>query len=274
MRKLHRLSLPVGIVLTGVLAATVALAAMAATARVADKPANTAAPTISGNATEGSTLTVNNGTWTGTGTITFAYQWRRCDASGANCSDIAGQTKQTYVLATADNNNTIRAVVTATNADGATPATTAQTAVIRAASSGGSGCPSGASGSTVSVADVSSPARLQIAQFQSSPAVIPGNMQSFSMKVRVGDTCGRIVTGAQVYVTAVPFNQVNIPAQVTTGSDGWASLDFSRQKGFPAATKQRLMVLFVRASKPGDPILAGISTRRLVSLRVNLKGVG
>ena len=30
------------------------------------------------------------------------------------------------------------------------------------------------------------------------------------------------------------------------------------------------MVLFVRASKPGDNILAGVSTRRLISLRVAL----
>jgi hypothetical protein len=281
MRKLNRLGMPAAIAVAGVLAATVAFAAMAATARVAAKPSNTSPPTISGTTSDGSTLTANNGNWDGGGNMTFAYQWRRCDSSGGSCSDISGATQQTYKLVSADNGNTLRAVVTATNADGSTAATTVPTAVVTASAggggggqTGGNGCPSGGSGATVSVNDVSSPARLQIDQFQASPNVIPGNMQSFTMKVHVGDTCGQTVTGAQVYVTAVPFNQVNIPAQVTTGSDGWATLQFNRQHGFPAATHQRLMVMFIRASKPGDPVLAGISTRRLVSLPVSLKAFG
>ena len=32
----------------------------------------------------------------------YTYQWRRCDASGANCADIAGATGATYALGTAD----------------------------------------------------------------------------------------------------------------------------------------------------------------------------
>jgi hypothetical protein len=273
MRK-HKLGIPVMIGLAGILAATVALAAMAATARVAAKPTNTTPPTISGNPSEGSTLKATNGQWSGGGTMTFAYQWRRCDSGGNNCSDISGATQQTYKLQTADSGNTLRVIVTATSSDGSTPVTSAQTSVISATPAPpttGTGCPSGASGSTVAVTDVNAPARLQIDQFQATPAVIPGNMQSFTMKVHVMNTCGQVVSGAQVYATAVPFNQVNIPTQVTTGSDGWATLQFNRQHGFPAATKQRLLVMFVRAGKPGDNILAGISTRRLVSFRVNLK---
>jgi len=271
MRK-HRLGIPVLIGLAGILAATAALAAMAATGRVAAKPSNSSPPTISGNASEGGTLTANNGQWSGGGNMTFAYQWRRCDSTGGSCSDISGATQQTYVLKQVDNGNTLRVVVTATNADGSSSATTVPTAVVSAAPKPpATGCPSAAAGSTVAVGDVSSPARLQIDQFQSSPAVIPGNMQSFTMRVHVSNTCGQVVSGAQVYATAVPFNQVNIPQQVTTGSDGWATLQFNRQRGFPVATKQQLRVMFVRAGKPGDPVLAGISTRRLVSFKVDLK---
>ena len=46
--------------------------------------------------TDGSTLTAQTGTWTGTPQIAYAYQWQRCDANGANCADIAGATSRTY----------------------------------------------------------------------------------------------------------------------------------------------------------------------------------
>ena len=93
-------------------------------------PVNTAAPTVSGTARDGATLTLDRGTWTGTPTIAYAFQWRRCAAGGASCSDIAGATGTSYALTSADVGSTIRAVVTATNAGGSNSATTAQTASV------------------------------------------------------------------------------------------------------------------------------------------------
>src|SRR4029079_1526071 len=101
------------------------------TARIdAVAPANTTLPSISGTTRDGQTLTADRGTWTGTPNITYAYQWRRCDVSGANCADIAGATAATYTLASADVGTTTRVVVTATNTAGSTAATSAAAAKV------------------------------------------------------------------------------------------------------------------------------------------------
>src|SRR5215211_6345911 len=97
-------------------------------------PANTALPTISGNAQDGQTLTADKGSWTGSAPITYSYQWRRCNSAGNSCSDIAGATNTTHTLAPADVGSTLRVTVTASNAAGSAGASSAATAVVTAAS--------------------------------------------------------------------------------------------------------------------------------------------
>ncbi len=104
------------------------------------------------------------------------------------------------------------------------------------------------------------------------PGVVADDDSLFTIQVRVADTCGQPVSGALVYATAVPFRQFSIPAEQATGSDGSVTLTFSRLSGFPATPHQQLMVLFIRARKPGDNVLAGITTSRLVSIPVRLQG--
>ena len=118
-------------IVAAVIAALVAMTvSVVATAESSAAPSNTGPPTVSGTAKVGQTLTVSNGTWTGAPTA-YAYQWQRCTSS-TSCADIASATSQTYKAVAADAGRTLRAVVTASNADGKSTANSNQTAVVAA----------------------------------------------------------------------------------------------------------------------------------------------
>ncbi|MBV8257486.1 MAG: hypothetical protein JO073_06665 [Actinobacteria bacterium] len=94
-------------------------------------PTSTAAPSVSGDATVGSTLTAAAGTWSDPA-ATISYQWQSCDSTGA-CTPIAGAAGSTYVVAAGDVGNTIRVEVTATNAGGSGVADSAAVGPVAAA---------------------------------------------------------------------------------------------------------------------------------------------
>src|SRR6476660_7512338 len=136
-----------------------------------------------------------------------------------------------------------------------------------AAAPGPNGCPTNKSLKTAPIADLAPPARTQIEAFDVLSGPINEQTQTFTLKVRVGSTCSGIdIKGASVYVTAVPYNQFTIPDEELTGDDGTATLVFRRDANFPASSKQQQLTLFIRATKPGEDPLAGVSTRRLVAV--------
>ena len=137
---------------------------------------------------------------------------------------------------------------------------------VAATSATPNGCPTNKSLKTAPIAELAPPARLQIVAFDVLSGPINEQSQTFTLKVRIGSTCSVDIKGASVYVTAVPYNQFSIPEEELTGDQGTATLVFRRDANFPASDQQQQLTLFIRATKPGEDPLAGVSTRRLVAV--------
>ena len=87
------------------------------------------APTVSGQAQQGQTLTVDEGSWTGAPS-SFSYAWARCDTTGNTCTPVVGATDKTYTPTAADSGFALRVTVTGTNAVGSQQASSAPTAAV------------------------------------------------------------------------------------------------------------------------------------------------
>jgi hypothetical protein len=105
------------------------------TTPIASRPVNQTAPSVTGTATVGDTLTATPGSWSYSPTG-YQYQWLDCDASGGSCIAIPGATSSTYVLTSSDAGHTIEVRVAASNATGSsTPVASPVTATVSAATS-------------------------------------------------------------------------------------------------------------------------------------------
>jgi hypothetical protein len=224
-------------------------------------PSNTAAPTISGTAQEGQKLTATTGTWSSSTDVKYAFQWQRCNSTGAACVDIAGATSQSYTVQAADVGNTLRAVVTATNKDGSSKAQSSPTAVVTSKSTQGT-----TTAATVSVTAVNPPDRLVVDRVQFTPNPVR-TMGAITARFHVKDvTAGKNVSDALVYAIGLPYSRVSTAPEVKTDGNGWATMTFQPAQLFP---RKGYITFFVRARKPGDDVLAGVSTRRLVQVSIS-----
>ena len=120
-----------GIVLAGA-APVPAMLSGSGSSAVRHAPKNTSPPVVSGTPRVGSVLTASPGSWSGS--PTYGYQWRHCDAAGGACWAIAGATATTYTPTSNDVGATLRVAVTATNSAGSTVAVSAATAAVQSAS--------------------------------------------------------------------------------------------------------------------------------------------
>ncbi|MFY9580942.1 MAG: hypothetical protein WAQ33_16640 [Gaiellaceae bacterium] len=223
----------------------------------AGPPKNAQPPTISGTPAENNTLTANKGSWTGAQTISYTYQWRRCDTNGGSCSSISGATASTYLLKSVDVATTLRVRVTAKNGQGSATAASAPTAVITKASP--------PPGSAISINDVTLPNRLIIDHYSFQPNRLRKHGQLIA-RFHVSDSRNHSVIGALVFVEGVPEGQV-APRHIEqpTGPDGYATFVL-RATSRLQTRASNIYVFFLRARKPGENPLGGITARRLVGL--------
>jgi hypothetical protein len=98
-----------------------ALSTTTAAVLAASGPVATVPPAVTGTAQGGQRLSVATGTWTGSGAVTFAYQWYRCDAQVSHCSSIHGATAAGYRLGTKDVGATVALTLKATDAVATVP---------------------------------------------------------------------------------------------------------------------------------------------------------
>lgn len=91
-------------------------------------PVNSVRPTIGGTAQVGNVLTVTQGQWSGSPTITD--QWQDCDTSGLGCKPTSAPTGTSYTVAQSDVGFTIAVLETATNSGGTATASSAPTVQI------------------------------------------------------------------------------------------------------------------------------------------------
>jgi PKD repeat protein len=87
-------------------------------------------PSISGEASASHQLTASPGIWTGTGEITFAYQWQHCGEAGESCASIIEATSETYRPTAADVGETIAVQLTATGPEGTATANSPPTVPV------------------------------------------------------------------------------------------------------------------------------------------------
>jgi hypothetical protein len=215
-------------------------------------PANTTLPVIGGVARNGQLLVASAGSWANSPNH-FDYRWKRCDAVGNNCEGFGGDTSQQRLFSS-EVGHRIRVTVSARNQFGTGKATSAPTGLV-----------TGAGPASISVAQVSLPNQLVITGVQFVPRRVHAR-QAFLGRFRVSDARGNLVRGAVVYAIGIPYGWVRPAPEVVTASNGWATLQFFPTRLMPL--HKAALVFFVRARKPGERLLSGVSTRRLVQVGI------
>jgi hypothetical protein len=261
--------------------ASTAVTATSTTTPVAQAPSNSLLPSIFGTTAVGSTLTSSVGLWTGTAPLLYSYQWLRCGAdggqsTGVGCTAISGATGTQYAVVAADLAGRLRVQVTARNTLGTNTVTSNATAQVQAAGTtppppppptgtlppGAIRLPNG--DVSIPVTSVSLPERLVVGEVEFTPNPVRSRQRPLELHVRVVDSRGYVVRDALVFARPTPL-LTSAPGEQRSGRDGVARLRMRPTANFPL-NDDRNVQFFVRVRKASDPLLAGVSNRRIVQV--------
>jgi hypothetical protein len=234
-------------------------------------PFNTKAPAISGSAVSGSTLKASTGSWSGSSPISYFYQWARFNSKGGY-DPIAGAVHSSYTAVEADVGHKLLVQVKAQNSHGSAFANSAAVGPVQAGKSPPPP-PSSSSGAvelsghviSVPATSVSLPNRLIVSGVKYIPSVIR-TRKPFIARFRVTDTQGHVVRGANVFVLGIPYGWVLPPGTHQTDMQGYVNVRMVPEANLPL--RRGALVVYVRASKPGGRLIAGVSGSRLTQVLI------
>ena len=228
-------------------------------------PVNTKQPSVTGTWVEGSTVSLDRGTWTNA--TSFSHQWLRCNSAGGSCAAIAGAIGTTYRLTASDVGRKIRANVNARNNRGTTTVISNESAVVQAVGPAGIVVlPSGER--SIPVTSVPRTERLIVERVVFTPNPVRSSVAPISIQVRVKDTRGYVVRDVQVFVRSTPLVTRAGQSRRPTLTDGWAVFQMTPRGSFPPIKNGTNVQFFVKAYKAGDPPLGGVAGYRLVQVRL------
>lgn len=219
-------------------------------------------PAVAGSAILGSTLTASPGIWVAAQPVTYTYQWVSCVANGSACSPIPNAKRATYTIGAADVGRELLVQIKAISGQASAFANSSRTKPVAAIA---------ATATTIPVAAVVLPNRLVIADVKFQPTTL-NSLTPFTARFKVTDASGRAVEGALVYALGIPYSWVTRAQELPTAADGWATVQITPTALLPLKQGSAL-VMFVRARKAGDNLLAGVSSRRLVQITASSRGL-
>jgi hypothetical protein len=223
-------------------------------------PALVVQPGITGAASEGETLVASRGTWSGTPTISYAFQWQRCPARAGECADVAGARSESYVVGDADSGSRLRVVVRATNVAGSASASSEQTAIV--GPEGLLELPRGLE--SIPVTSVAYPNTLKLELVAVSPRPLTSR-RTVTLRLRVRDLRGYAVREAEVSIRPVRAGALRSVRPRETAADG--SVSFVTLPGKRVVYRKGASIaVAVTATAPGEGSTDSIAVRRTFAI--------